>query len=156
MWGVAYKIATKDEVVVKNHLDYREKGGYRLVTATFNPVESGYHPFPLDIYIGTNDNPYFLGPADYDEIAYQICKAEGPSGSNADYLFELAKAMKNIAPEAEDVHLYELERKVKQLISEGRCWMDEQPLNQQSITVHLETLGNFFFFLILYILRCWQ
>ncbi|ESO01066.1 hypothetical protein HELRODRAFT_185729 [Helobdella robusta] len=129
VWGVAYEIHPEDEIMVRTHLDYREKGGYRSLAVQFNPVDNMHTPFFLDIYIGSNDNPFFLGPAGNDEIAYQISFAVGPSGSNADYLFELAKAMKSIAPQAEDSHLYDLERKVKQILKHSHTAVNSASSN---------------------------
>ena len=76
--------------------------------------------FELDIYIGTADNPYFLGPASVREIAGQIYRSCGPSGRNTEYLFRLAEATKAIAPPGvADLHLDELEAAVRQLCREG-------------------------------------
>lgn len=117
VWGVAYEIAEEKLGWVKDHLDRREKGGYRLEPALFTPVEELYEPFKVEIYIGSKDNPNYLGPAEDDEMALQISASQGVSGSNADYLFELARAMKDIAPHATDAHLFGLERKVKDILT---------------------------------------
>lgn len=115
VWGIAYKIAKSQEERVRQHLDYRESGGYRTVCVTFHPSDLSIAPFELDIYIGMPTNPYFLGPAPTADIAQQICDSVGPSGRNDEYLFRLAEAMKAIAPSVYDRHLYELEFEVRQL-----------------------------------------
>lgn len=97
------------------HLDFREKGGYQAVPVTFHPKDENIDPFPLQIYIGSQDNPFFLGPAPLEQIAWQIYQAEGPSGKNIDYLFNLVKSLKDLLPDIQDRHLVELEQAVKQL-----------------------------------------
>ena len=56
------------------------------------------------VYIATERNPNYLGPAVDAEIAAQIRNAHGPSGSNSEYALELAAALRNI--EAEDDHVF--------------------------------------------------
>ena len=115
MYGVAYHIPPDKEEEVSDHLDYREKGGYVKHSVLFNPSEADAQPFELDIYIGTSDNPYFLGPANIKELANQIYHAVGPSGPNTEYLFQLAEAMRTVAPQVRDNHLEELEHEVSKL-----------------------------------------
>ncbi|KAK2152041.1 hypothetical protein LSH36_341g03005 [Paralvinella palmiformis] len=115
VWGVAYKIPAKDAKRIRAHLDYREKGGYKPVSVTFHPRDSSESSFDLDIYIGTPDNPFFLGPAKLEDIAQQIYSSEGPSGRNTEYLFELAASLRKIIPETEDQHVFDLEKLVKEL-----------------------------------------
>ena len=117
MWGVAYEIPSEEEENVRAHLDHREKGGYESITVTFNPQDERVMPFDLDIYIGSQENPFYLGPADLDEMALQIYEREGPSGKNMDYLLQLAAAMRQLAPGVHDEHLFCLETKVRQLMN---------------------------------------
>jgi len=84
----------------------------------FHPRDASIKPFELQIYVGDANNPYFLGPAALEVIAKQIATAEGPSGKNTEYLFELAKAMKELVPEDNDKHLFDLEREVRRICSE--------------------------------------
>lgn len=121
VWGVAYKISQEQENTVCEQLDYREKGGYEKTNVTFYPLESTVLPFDLDIYIGSKDNPYYLGPASIKDIARQIYSSQGPSGHNVEYLLQLAEAMKTIAPGIHDKHLFELEAEVKSLSTSNGC-----------------------------------
>lgn len=134
VWGVAYEIYEKDEDTVTAHLDYREKTGYRKQSVMFYPIYKAENsrenikdvsniskidlsPFELMIYIGTEDNEWFAGPANMEDIARQILDSEGPSGTNREYLYNLAESMRRMAPGVEDEHLFTLEQKVKILES---------------------------------------
>jgi len=72
-------------------------------------------PFYLTIYIGEEDNPNFAGMENIDIIARHIIVSRGISGSNIEYLYKLASAMRTIAPGVQDEHLFALERAVKEL-----------------------------------------
>lgn len=115
VWGVAYKIADEEIEKVKDHLDYREKNGYSRFTVSFYPVDISVQPFPCLVYTATPENPSYLGPAPLNKIAEQISKSVGPSGTNAEYLFQLAAAMKTRFPSIEDNHLFELEKAVRKM-----------------------------------------
>lgn len=119
VWGVAYEIATENVDSVLNHLDYREKCGYDKTEVLFYPKEEPEKPFKLFIYIGSKDNDWFLGEAKTEDIAKQIAESIGPSGSNSEYLFQLATAMRELAPECKDSHLFELEAAVKKIIAKS-------------------------------------
>lgn len=88
-----------------------------LVTTTSTDSQKEI-PFYLTIYIGAEDNPNFAGTETLDTIASHIVNAHGPSGSNIEYLYKLASAMKMIAPGINDDHLFTLERAVRQLDNE--------------------------------------
>ncbi|KAK7462497.1 hypothetical protein BaRGS_00038466 [Batillaria attramentaria] len=120
VWGVAYKIPAIEVERVRAHLDYREKDGYQTREVIFNPYppSTDITTIRITVYIGTGDNPFFLGPAPDEEIAHQIFHAEGPSGRNVDYLLNLTHSLRTmIAPHAVDSHLSALEEKVKALSS---------------------------------------
>uniref|UniRef100_S4RQV1 Gamma-glutamylcyclotransferase n=1 Tax=Petromyzon marinus TaxID=7757 RepID=S4RQV1_PETMA len=116
VWGVAYKIRDDLREDVKRTLDIREQGGYNTSFVMFYPREVENEPFLSMLYVGTEDNPNFLGPAPMEEIAQQILMSSGPSGQNTEYLFELANTMRRLVPEAPDQHLYTLEEMVRELL----------------------------------------
>jgi len=129
VWGVAYKIASTEIPAVTSHLDYREKGGYKQATVTFFPKDENEEPFDITLYVGTEDNPYYLGPAPVKEISQQIFTSIGPSGHNSEYVFKLAEALRNIAPDAEDKHLLELEQELINLEHEQK----KIPINEKTV-----------------------
>jgi cation transport regulator ChaC len=71
------------------------------------------------VYIGTTDNEAYVGPAPDAAVAKQIYESYGPSGWNAEYLLNLAEALREISPGVRDDHVFELERLVKTLIDES-------------------------------------
>lgn len=90
---------------VFEHLDYREKNGYErheLIIHFDDATEAGV------VYIARTGNEAFLGDAPVADIAAQIRRAEGPSGKNAEYLHQLARAIRELG--ADDAHVFELER----------------------------------------------
>lgn len=115
MWGVAYEIGKDDAESVRAHLDHREKGGYSSITELFHPDDDIPEPFQLTIYLATECNSNYLGPAPLANIARQIATSVGPSGKNIEYLLNLADAMRKISPHVHDPHLFELEAEVLKL-----------------------------------------
>ena len=98
---------------VFKHLDFREKNGYerRSVNIYFDEMHvSGV------VYTAATSNPAFLGDAPLDEIAAQINRCAGPSGTNVEYLLELARALRSL--NVSDPHVFELEALV--LATQGR------------------------------------
>lgn len=71
------------------------------------------------MYIGTTDNEAYVGPAPADKIAQQIHDSYGPSGWNAEYLLNLAEALREISPGVKDDHVFELEGLVKKIIEDS-------------------------------------
>lgn len=116
VWGIAYEISYENEEMVRKHLDYREKGGYKFVNSRFHPFDKTEQDFDIGIYIGSEDNPNYLGPASLDDIANQIYRSEGPSGKNIEYLLNLAHAVRHELPGIDDPHIFELEKRVKLLL----------------------------------------
>ena len=102
--GAAYRV---DEAVFE-HLDHREKNGYERVPVTMrlsaaNGAALGGDTVNGVTYIALPGNVAFLGPADIDAMAAQIARSRGPSGSNRDYLYQLAAALNDLG--AKDRHV---------------------------------------------------
>ncbi len=115
-WGIAYKVHPEDVPEVMAYLDHREKGGYTTHEVRFHPTHNTLATFSTLVYIGTEANSEYLGPAPLDAIARQVVSSKGPSGCNVEYVLELATSMKQIAPKVNDEHLFKLESKVRELL----------------------------------------
>ncbi|KAL1675305.1 ChaC-like protein [Schizophyllum commune] len=118
VWGIAYTIDPAYESEVRDYLDYREKDGYTLETIDIYGIVDGkdeviipnVSPSALDLcYVGRNDNPSFVGSEPLDDLAHRIYTSVGPSGSNKEYLYRLADAVRELSPSSHDSHLFVLE-----------------------------------------------
>jgi cation transport regulator ChaC len=108
--GRAYLIREEDRADVLSHLDYREKGGYSMheVDMEFSAPDEGSARGL--IYIAVPGNPNWLGEAPQEQLAEQVRQSSGPSGTNVEYVLELAKALRAIG--AEDEHVFDLADKI--------------------------------------------
>lgn len=100
--GMAYLITP----AVFAHLDYREKNGYLRfpVHISFDDGDSAEGL----VYIADAANEAFLGAASEHDIARQIASASGPSGTNRDYLLDLAAALRALGQD--DPHVFAIEQ----------------------------------------------
>lgn len=96
--GVAYQVEHR----VFDHLDHREKNGYQRVTTAIRLTRAGESVDGV-FYIAAPCNPAFLGDAPLDAIASHIAACHGPSGSNRDYLLQLAAALRELGDSDEHV-----------------------------------------------------
>jgi len=104
--GMAYRLHEQQKLEILSMLDVREKGGYERVTA---PLQLADGRMVEGItYIASTDNPLFLGEAPVNKIVQQIAASVGPSGSNREYLLELASAFRELG--IVDEHVFELEK----------------------------------------------
>ncbi len=92
------------------HLDFREKNGYErhTVDTFFDDAQTS-----SVVYIAATNNFAFLGDAPLDEIAAHIKRCAGPSGTNIDYLLELARTLRQLG--VSDPHVFELETLVLEI-----------------------------------------
>ncbi len=104
--GMAYLIERHVADDAFAYLDHREKNGYER-HAVWLEFDDGEGAQGL-VYMASRDNPAFLGPAPLADMVAQIRSSHGPSGSNADYLLELAAALRALG--IDDEHVFELER----------------------------------------------
>ena len=105
-FGRAYEVADRDRDEVLHTLDVREQGGYeRLVLPAYRPSGELLAEETL-VYIATQDNPNWLGPASLETIALEVQERRGPSGANDEYVLRLARALREM--DADDPHVFEL------------------------------------------------
>jgi len=107
--GMAFQIAHKDALEIFRALDHREKNGYERHTSPCLLIEEK-RTVECIFYVASESNVAFLGPAPLIEIAQQINSSVGPSGSNREYLLQLANALRNL--NLPDEHVFALEREV--------------------------------------------
>ena len=88
---------------VFEHLDHREINGYErhAVDIHFDDRRTAGV-----VYVARVDNFAFLGEAPLADMAAQIRRCVGPSGSNVVYVVELARALRHL--NVSDPHVFEL------------------------------------------------
>ena len=92
------------EPEVFEHLDHREKNGYQRIDTD---IDFGSEVVRGVVYRAAENNPAFLGPAPLQEMAAQINRCFGPSGSNREYALHLARALRDLG--VADSHVFDLE-----------------------------------------------
>lgn len=89
--GVAYQISTAEIAPIVAYLDERESGGYvrQYVEITLTSMQK----VRALTYIALPGNPHACEPTPVDQLVGLIAERSGPSGSNRDYVVNLAKAL---------------------------------------------------------------
>jgi len=99
-WGMAYRLDETAAETILADLDIRERGGY--VRMEIELELDGERTMGLT-YQAWPGNRNYAGPAPLTEIAAQVEKATGPSGTNADYVRDLHATLS--ALDVEDPHV---------------------------------------------------
>ncbi len=103
--GLAFRLHRDHRDHVLEHLDFRERGGYRRIeTDLYVDVRD---TVPGLIYLADETNPHFLGPACVQTMAAQIRVARGSSGPNVEYVRRLAESLRELG--AHDPHVFALD-----------------------------------------------
>lgn len=114
VWGVAYEIAQDYwDRVLEAKMGYRERGGYNTVDVQFHQFDSTARPVKdkiiVTLFLGDKGKVQYK-PGTIDELAQQIVRSVGASGTNLEYLYQTAESMRMILPPGEtDKHLFDLE-----------------------------------------------
>ncbi len=106
-FGLAYRLAPEQADAVLAALDARESGGYarRDIELRFASGESRVERGIT--YVAAPGNPNYLGPAPLEQIAAQVRRSTGPSGSNLACVLRLADVIRSL--DGDDDHVFALE-----------------------------------------------
>ena len=105
-WGVTYRVAPHDRDAVLENLDHRERGGFDRLSVEVTLRRPTRESIRAITYVAAPDNPNFLGPAPLADIAAQVRRACGPSGSNLEYALRLAESLRELG--VDDDHVFAL------------------------------------------------
>ena len=89
--GIAYRVDDARWPSVVDYLDVRESGGYSQQIVNVSLADG--ISVPALTYIALPDNPHACPPESMDRLVALIQSRSGPSGSNLDYVFNLAHAL---------------------------------------------------------------
>ncbi|KAK0407664.1 hypothetical protein QR680_003520 [Steinernema hermaphroditum] len=119
VWGMAYLVPEEHTKQTKEYLDFRERAGYRCDEVMFHPDDKS-PPFPLNVYISIGEDNPLNKPSEDDQIAHDIIKSRGHSGTNLEYALRLADGVRRMAPHVKDDHLFGIEKRLLQLCEERK------------------------------------
>eukprot|EP00092_Neocalanus_flemingeri_P017390 GFUD01018810.1.p1 GENE.GFUD01018810.1~~GFUD01018810.1.p1 ORF type:complete len:603 (-),score=205.48 GFUD01018810.1:142-1752(-) len=140
VWGVAYEISQDYwDRVLEEKVGYRERGGYNtddVEFVQFDPnAQTVKDKIIVTLFLGDKASPNYK-PGTIDELAKQIVRSVGASGTNLEYLYQTAESVRMILPPGEtDKHLFELEAACKALekkeaqgftLKTGTVYLDEK------------------------------
>lgn len=113
-WGCVFRPEPSVVPDVLRDLDVREKGGYARFVEEVAVLDAPFPTVRALVYVATEDNPNFAGPADPRAIAEQIVRSVGPSGPNVEYLLELDAALGAMG--VSDPHVRQLAELVRAMV----------------------------------------
>ena len=119
--GVAYLVSNEEIEQTFAQLDHREKNGYARLTLSLKlgseTTSENQKGVPGITYIADENNEAYRGPAPIKQIAEEIFHSIGPSGTNTEYLLELAQALR--ARAIDDPYIFALETEVQALLQQN-------------------------------------
>ena len=139
VWGTAYRIKAEKVAEVRDYLDIREINGYTIHYTPFYSADTSPSIRTL-VYIGTPENPQFMGPQDLQNLADHIHQSSGPSGMNKDYLWNLETALDHLSAESGDEHVKDLSERVRRI--EERVVRDGHENATRPVEMQLEEINN--------------
>ena len=104
--GMAYRVSPAAWEAVLTALDVRESGGFERHEVTVELAGEPPRSVPGLVYVAGAGNPNYLGPAPAEEIARQVRRCRGASGSNLEYVLRLVAALEALG--LPDPHVAEI------------------------------------------------
>ncbi len=104
-WGMAYQVHSEQAEEILTALDHRERTGYERVRATLHVRDVGAIENVL-LYIASKQNENYIGPESLEDTIAVICRAQGESGANREYLEKLSQGLRKM--QVEDPHIVNL------------------------------------------------
>lgn len=105
---MAYQVEPAELDSILAGLDHREQAGYQRVVERVSL--NGGEQIEALMYVAGPDNPNFTGEQPLEEIVSVVASSSGPSGSNREYLLELAASLRTMG--ADDPHVFTLEQRL--------------------------------------------
>ena len=98
MWGVAYEISQDYwDRVLEEKVGYRERGGYNTDDVEFHQFDPNARmvkdKIMVTLFLGDKASPNYK-PGTLDELAKDIVRAVGASGTNLEYLYQTAESVR--------------------------------------------------------------
>lgn len=110
-FGLVYRLPQSGREQVLHDLDYREKDGYQRQYLDVWCERQG--SVRALTWVASESNPSWRGLESIRRVANVIAHRSGPSGSNADYLFNLSQAL--LDRQIVDLHVQALTREVSRM-----------------------------------------
>lgn len=107
--GVVYELAEPTAMQILAELDHRERAGYERVTLEVR-LDDGRSAAAVT-WIANPGNEHDAGELALDELLTHVARAEGPSGRNDEYVYELERALREL--EGADELVTELARRLR-------------------------------------------
>ncbi|KIH51374.1 ChaC-like protein [Ancylostoma duodenale] len=116
--GIVFEVRGEENIrQAFGHLWEREiNNGYEFVEIRVELAESGDVINAWTCIAGL-DNEFYLGDADIEQMAGEIRRAKGCAGPNFEYVLKLAEHVRQLFPEDQDEHLFELEYRLRRLVA---------------------------------------
>ena len=99
--GAAYQVDDADLPAVLDALHVREQQGYDFVELDVRLGDGA--AVTAMAWIATAENPYYVAHEPVEAIADVVRRSHGPSGSNAEYVLELDRALTELGAPCEHV-----------------------------------------------------
>ena len=106
--GVAFRVPAEHREEALARLDDRElvRGGYERKVVPFQPSDGAV--MDVVLYVASEENALFMGPAKPEVIAAQVGRARGRCGTNREYLTRLASSLRALQLDCD--HVFSVER----------------------------------------------